>query len=102
MIKITEAAAKQIRAAAQGPEAQNMVLRLAARQLNDGSVTYGMGFDQEREADEQVIASGIEVLIAKASLPFLEGVTLDFVELEPGDFRFIFIPPTAAPAPQPE
>lgn len=102
MIKITEAAAAQIRAASTSPEAENMVLRLAARELNDGSITYGMGFDQEREADEQVIAGGIQVLIAKASLPYLKGVTLDYVELEPGDFRFIFIPPEASQPPQPE
>lgn len=102
MIKITEAAAKQIRAAASSPQADNMVLRVAARELNDGSVTYGMGFDQEREADEQVIASGIEILIAKASMPYLKGVTLDYVEMEPGEYRFIFIPPNPDQAPRPD
>ncbi len=100
MIKITEAAAKQIRAAA--TDADNMVLRVAARELNDGSVTYGMGFDQEREADEQVIASGIEILIAKSSMPYLKGVTLDYVEMEPGEYRFIFIPPNPDLATKPE
>ena len=93
MIKITDAAAEQIRVATNNPDAVDMVLRIAARQLDDGSITYGMGFDQEREADEQVVANGIEFLIAKSSVAFLQGVTLDFVEMEPGDFRFIFIPP---------
>ena len=93
MIKITELAAEQIRVAATNPDTAGMVLRVAARQLNDDSITYGMGFDQEREADEQVIVNGIEILIAKSSVRFLQGVTLDFVEMEPGDFRFIFIPP---------
>ncbi len=93
MIRITDAAAEQIRAATNNPDTEGMVLRVAARQLDDDSITYGMGFDQEREADEQVIVNGIELLIAKSSAPFLQGVTLDFVEMEPGEFRFIFIPP---------
>jgi iron-sulfur cluster assembly protein len=93
MIKITDAAAGQIRVAANNPDTEGMVLRVAARQLNDDSITFGMGFDQEREADEQLIVNGIELLIAKTSAQFLQGVTLDYVEMGAGDFRFIFIPP---------
>ena len=93
MIKITDAAAAQIKVAAADPEMLNMILRVAAKRNNDDSITYGMGFDQEREADEQVIVNGVELLIAKSSLPFIQGVTLDYVEMEPGDMRFIFIPP---------
>ena len=55
MIKITDAAAEQIRAVANNPDVYGMVLRVAAYQEDDGSVNYGMGFDQEREADEQLI-----------------------------------------------
>lgn len=93
MIKITDAAAAQIRVAANNPDTFDMVLRVAAYQEDDGSVNYGMGFDQEREADEQLICNGIQILIAASSTPYLQGVTLDFVEMKPGDMRFIFIPP---------
>jgi iron-sulfur cluster assembly protein len=96
MIKITDAAAEQIRAASNNPDVYGMVLRVAAYQEDDGSVNYGMGFDQEREADEQLIVNGIEILIAASSTPYLQGVTLDFVEMNPGDMRFIFIPPYSA------
>lgn len=96
MIKITDAAAAQIKLASTSPEVLNMILRIAAKRNNDDSITYGMGFDQEREADEQVIINGVELLIAKSSLPFIQGVTLDYVEMEPGDMRFIFIPPNAS------
>lgn len=96
MIKITDAAAEQIRAASNNPDVHGMVLRVAAYQEDDGSVNFGMGFDQEREADEQLIINGIEVLIAASSTPYLQGVTLDFVEMSPGDMRFIFIPPYSA------
>ena len=98
MIKITDAAAAQIKIAANNPVAENMILRIAAKRNNDDSITFGMGFDQEREADEQVIVNSIELLIAKPSLPFIQGVTLDYVEVEPGDVRFIFIPPNSAQA----
>jgi iron-sulfur cluster assembly protein len=69
MIKITDAAAEQIRAAANNPDVHGMVLRVAAYQEDDGSVNFGMGFDQEREADEQLIVNGVELLIASSSTP---------------------------------
>ena len=93
MIKITDAAAAQIRVANNNPDVFDMILRVAAYQEDDGGVNYGMGFDQEREADEHLVINGIELLIAASSTPYLQGVTLDFVEMTPGDLRFIFIPP---------
>ena len=96
MIKITDAAAEQIRAANNNPDVFEMILRIAAYQEDDGSVNYGMGFDTEREADEHLIVNGIQLLIAPQSTPYLQGVTLDFVEMNPGDMRFIFIPPYSA------
>lgn len=96
MITITDAAAAQIRAANNNPDVFEMILRVAAYQEDDGSVNFGMGFDTERQADEHLVVNGIELLIASSSTPYLQGVTLDFVELNPGDMRFIFIPPYSA------
>ena len=42
---------------------------------------------------------GIQVVVAAPSRGLVEGVTLDFVEIEPGDFRFIFARPGEAGAP---
>jgi iron-sulfur cluster assembly protein len=96
MIKITDAAAAQIRVANNNPDVFDMILRVAAYQEDDGTVNYGMGFDTEREADEHLVVNGIELLVAASSTPYLQGVTLDFVEMSPGDMRFIFIPPYSA------
>lgn len=96
MIKITDAAAAQIRVANNNPDVFELILRVAAYQEDDGAVNYGMGFDTEREADEHLVVNGIEILIAASSTPYLQGVTLDFVEMNPGDMRFIFIPPYSA------
>lgn len=93
MIKITDAAAEQIRRANNNPDVYEMILRVAAYQEEDGTVNYGMGFDTERAEDEHLIVNGIQLLIAPQSTPYLQGVTIDFVEMSPGDMRFIFIPP---------
>ena len=72
-------------------------LRIAARSLPDGGIDYGMGFDEQREFDLELVTQGVNILIGPASRALLEGVTLDFVELEPGQLHFIFIPPEVTP-----
>jgi len=42
----------------------------------------------------------VDVLIAPPSQPMLQDVVLDFVEIEPGSFNFIFMPVDAASEPQ--
>lgn len=91
--KVTPQAAEQIKIAAQQAAVEEPTLRIAARSMPDGSIDYGMGFDEQREFDFEVAVHGVSVLIGPASRALLEGVTLDFVELEPGQFNFIFIPP---------
>ena len=94
---VTPQAAEQIKSAAQqSEEAAEPTLRIAARTLPDGSIDFSMGFDEQREFDLEIAAHGVSVLIGPSSRPFLEGVTLDFVEMDPGQFHFIFIPPPVA------
>ena len=57
---------------------------------------YGMGFDDEREEDTVVDCDGVSVLIAPPSLPLLDGATLDFVEVNAGEYQFIFVNPNEA------
>jgi iron-sulfur cluster assembly protein len=52
-----------------------------------------MGFDDKADGDLEVVASDIKVLISPGSAELLTGATLDFVELNPGELRFIFINP---------
>ena len=35
-------------------------------------------------------------MISETSRPLLEGTTIDYVELEPGEFQFIFMNPNDA------
>lgn len=94
MITVTASAAAQIVQAAAHNDAEGMALRIAARREFDGSIQYGMGFDDGAEEDVQVAApEGMTVLVAPEHQALLTGATLDYVEMSPGDFRFIFINP---------
>jgi iron-sulfur cluster assembly protein len=93
MITVTPSAAEQIRQAAAQSNAENMFLRIAARQEADGSIQYGMGFDEQAEEDMLITSEGVSIVMAAMYEPLLKGATIDFVELAPGDFRFIFMNP---------
>lgn len=95
MFTLTPAAAQQILAAAatyQNEDETTPCLRVAAK-IEDGEIVYGMGFDEQREQDTVVESCGVTVLISPLSRDLLSGATLDFVELRPGEFQFIFLYP---------
>ncbi len=87
MFSLTPAAARQIQQAASG---ENLSLRIAARVDADGTVAYGMGFDDAKDDDMKLDIEGIAVVIAEEFQYVLNDIVLDFVELEPGEFNFIF------------
>lgn len=90
MFTMTSTAAKEILAAAERGGSTGVPLRVAARQEADGSIGYGMGFDEQREDDNLLQLEGLQVLIGSRSDPLLQDTLLDFVELAPGEFEFIF------------
>jgi iron-sulfur cluster assembly protein len=92
MFSMTPAAVTEILAAAARSSAAGMALRVAARQAADGSIEFGMGFDEEREDDEKTRFDELEVLIGAPSQPLLDGAVLDFAEAAPGQLDFVFIP----------
>jgi iron-sulfur cluster assembly protein len=96
MLSLTTAAASQIRRAAAEAGGADWALRVAAKRERDGSITFGMGFDEPREGDMPLQVQGVNVVIAPPSQPMLDGIVLDFVELEPGQFNFIFTPEAEA------
>jgi len=91
MFQITATAAAQIKSAADAQDDEPF-LRVAAK-VEDGELVYGMGFDEERENDLTIECEGVTVLISPRSQPLLSEATLDFVELQPGEFQFVFINP---------
>lgn len=97
MFTLTPTAAEQILRAASMQESDiPSCLRVAAK-IEDGEIVYGMGFDDEREHDAVIDSCGVTLLIAPRSQELLAGATLDFVELHPGEFQFIFVNPNDPP-----
>jgi iron-sulfur cluster assembly protein len=97
MITITPAAAEKIQASAIEGEMQGLAMRIAAKRNPDGSIHYGMGFDDNAlDGDIHINAGGVDVVIGESSHLLLEGTTMDFVEIEPGTWQFIFMNPNDA------
>ena len=91
MFTLTSAAARQIQQAANSSETQEMALRIAAKVDADGSIQYGMGFDDPKDEDMKLDLEGVAVVIADEYQELLDDIVLDYVELEPGEFNFIFV-----------
>jgi iron-sulfur cluster assembly protein len=93
MITITPEAAAQILASARQAGIGHACLRLAARLGDGGTIEYGMGFDEAAEGDQAFGSGDVTVLVSPGSIELLTGATLDYVEINPGERRFIFINP---------
>lgn len=97
MFKVTEAAADQVRNAAQQSGTEGMALRLAAQKHADGTFDYRMGFDEVSDDDIRFNTEGVEVVMAPEFVPLLDNTTLDFVVLDDsGESQFVFINPDDA------
>ena len=93
MIAVTPLAAEQIAKSAHQAGPGEVCLRLAARLDDKGVIEYGMGFDDKADGDTKVAANGITLLVSPGSIELLAGATLDYVEINPGEWRFIFLNP---------
>lgn len=90
MFTLTSAAAQQIQQAAKSGDTADLALRIAARRDADGELHCGMGFDDPKEQDTQLDLYGVAVVIAQEHQELLNDTVLDYVELQPGQFNFIF------------
>ncbi len=94
MIKLSSAAAKQILISAEQNNMPSVPLRIAIKEQDDGSFHYAMGFDEQRlPGDVFVNIDKINMVISEKSKTLVEGMTIDYVELEPGKLEFIFLNP---------
>jgi len=92
MFQFTDSAAEHIKQSASQANEQP-VLRVAAKTNSDGSIEYGMGFDESNEKDAKIQNNGATVIIDPVSIEILEDTTLDYVEIEQGKYNFIFMNP---------
>lgn len=95
-VKITKAAADQIKKSALESKLDDAPLRIAARRNADNSIHYGLGFDDtggNQEKDHRFESNGVAIVVAESSLELLRGTTIDFVEMAPKQFHFVFLNP---------
>ncbi len=93
MITITPRAAERIRALAKEGGMEGLALRIEASRKPDGAIEYVMGFDEVKESDLRLMPEGVLVVMSPASGELTEEMVMDFVEIEPGEHRFIFMNP---------
>ena len=94
MISLSTAALEQIRHSAENGGMQSIPLRVAVKQLEDGSFHYAMGFDEQKlPGDTFFNFDGVDLVVAENSKDLADGMTIDYVELEPGKMEFIFLNP---------
>lgn len=94
MISLTARALEQIKLSAEQGGMQALPLRIAIKTQDDGSFHYAMGFDEQRlPGDHFVNIEGVSLVVSESSKPMADGMTVDFVELEPGKPQFIFLNP---------
>ncbi|MCK4708372.1 MAG: iron-sulfur cluster assembly accessory protein [Gammaproteobacteria bacterium] len=94
MITVTPDAAIQIQQSAKESGITDAILRIAIKQLEDGSLHYAMGFDDAiSETDLRFENEGINLVIAEVSQSLAKDMTLDYVVLDNGEKNFIFINP---------
>ena len=95
-IVVTQTAANIIKKSAIDSNLENTPLRIAATRNADNSLHYGLGFDDvggDTNDDHHFESNGIEIVVANSSLELLKGTTIDYVELEPKQFNFVFLNP---------
>jgi iron-sulfur cluster assembly protein len=79
IITLTEAAALQIKDMMKENEEEGAYLRVGVKGGGCSGLTYGMGFEHERnEDDHEFEQHGIKILIDKESAPILKGTVIDY------------------------
>lgn len=98
MITVTKAAAERIRAVLAESDDPELALRAAARRVADGTIEYAIGLDERRERDTAVACGDLTVLVSPPSLALIDGLVIDFGEVEPGQSAFLFYRAADLPA----
>ncbi len=93
MLKLTDAAIKQVKVSAESSDSVGDPLRLAAEMKEDGSIVYLIGFDKAKDDDVLVQSGDVGIVIEPKYVRLLEGATMDYLAVAEGEFRFVFMNP---------
>ena len=91
MIKLTEDAANQILEQIKASGGNDDPLRIAVtKHANVNGFQYLMGFDTQKENDSLYEIRGVKLVVNNDILDVVNGMEIDFVEVEGEDKQFIF------------
>ncbi len=93
IISFSPAAIAQIKTNIQDNGHGAMALRIAATMTADETINYGIGFDETKEDDVQFTDDGVNFLVSPDCLELLNGVHIDYVDIENDQHHFIFLNP---------
>jgi iron-sulfur cluster assembly protein len=82
MITLTDKGAGKVHEflAAQASVAETAGLRVGVRGGGCSGFQYALAFDEQRDGDTVFEDKGIRLLVDRASLPYVHGSTIDFVD----------------------
>ena len=82
MITLTDKSVEKVQEflAAQAAIAETAGLRVGVRGGGCSGFQYALAFDEQRDGDTVFEDKGIRLLVDTASLPYVEGSTIDFVD----------------------
>lgn len=81
MISLSEYASQKVKEMLAAEENPNLFLRIGVLPGGCSGFTYAMGFDQDmREGDRAFEEDGIKIVVHADSLPYVNGLTIDYKE----------------------
>jgi iron-sulfur cluster assembly accessory protein len=93
MIKVSDAAAKQVKISLEQMGDVEVPLRIAIKVQENGSFHYNMGFDSTISEDDKTFdEKRITFVVDSGSLPLIGGMEIDYVEID-GNQEIVFLNP---------
>jgi iron-sulfur cluster assembly accessory protein len=85
VVTITPTAVEKVLALIAERELEDHALRIFVAGATCSGIQYGLAFDKDpREDDTTVAVNGLKVVVDPQSLPFVQGLSIDFVETPRG------------------
>ena len=81
MLTLTDKGAEKVQEFLAGQDSPQVTgLRVGVRGGGCSGFQYLLAFDEQRDGDTVVIERGIKLLVDNASIPYVQGSTIDYVE----------------------
>lgn len=81
LVELSESAAYHVKEMMRHNEEEGSFLRVAINGGGCSGLTYGMGFEQEKTEEDQVLTQhGINIIVASADVDILKGTEIDYKE----------------------